>query len=675
MSKHQYFMLGNLLLRIVLLCLFSSDYKDVLFVPFLDVFVQDLHGNPWEFVYTNHLPLEFPYPPLTLWTMALFYVPLKAIGLGKVLFILPLVLFDFVLYRSLQEISPAHRRLVATFHLLSPIVLYSTYMHSQLDMISISLLMVSMLFLHRKQSWRAILFLALAASSKAQIIAVIPLIVIYFLRNRQFQKAFAAVTLPIALNLLLAAPYLNSDGFASLVLNNPKQNSIFGSFVAIDDVKIFLPVLAVLVLYGRFATYRKVNLDLLLNFIGITFTAFLMLVKPSPGWYMWVAPFLTLLLVRQTNPWRSALVFAGLNAVYLTYFLFFHTFDHEPLKFLDTPVVMHIANARLASICFTILTSAMLLCAWMFYKTGIRSNAAYRMLQAFAIGIGGDSGSGKTTLLADMKSLFGLRLLELEGDGEHRWERGNANWQTMTHLDPKANLLHDQAGVILSLKRGQPAYRRDYNHHTGKFTDPILLKPADFLLISGLHPFYLPIMRKVLDLKIFMQPDEALRLHWKILRDTAGRGYTRETILKQIRAREEDRLRYIAPQAEYADFTCRFFSRDPFEPGDPQASPTLSLEIILDASINLESVCSELVTAGYEVEWSYSDDLKNQVIVLHGENPSFDFGDLAVRKIINLDELVQLGKFECGHRGFLQFMILLVVSQKLRGDLSCHDSF
>ncbi len=70
------------------------------------------------------------------------------------------------------------------------------------------------------------------------------------------------------------------------------------------------------------------------------------------------------------------------------------------------------------------------------------------------IGIAGDSGAGKTRLLEKIEHLFGTGkdILFLEGDGDHRWERGDENWEQYTALDPQANYLYRQAENIKNLR-------------------------------------------------------------------------------------------------------------------------------------------------------------------------------------------------------------------------------
>ena len=55
---------GIVILKLVLMGLFSSDYQDTLFCPFVNVFLSGL--NPYEYYYENDLMSSFPYPPLML---------------------------------------------------------------------------------------------------------------------------------------------------------------------------------------------------------------------------------------------------------------------------------------------------------------------------------------------------------------------------------------------------------------------------------------------------------------------------------------------------------------------------------------------------------------------------------------------------------------------------------
>jgi uridine kinase len=70
------------------------------------------------------------------------------------------------------------------------------------------------------------------------------------------------------------------------------------------------------------------------------------------------------------------------------------------------------------------------------------------MKEAVCIGVGGDSASGKSTMLGLIKLLLNEKLIDLEGDGDHKWERGDDNWNVFSHLNPKGNFLYKQASDI-----------------------------------------------------------------------------------------------------------------------------------------------------------------------------------------------------------------------------------
>ena len=282
------------------------------------------------------------------------------------------------------------------------------------------------------------------------------------------------------------------------------------------------------------------------------------------------------------------------------------------------------------------------------------------------MGIGGDSGSGKSTLLAQLKSLIPSNsLLELEGDGDHKWERGDKRWQRFTHLDPKANHLHRQSDHILRLKAAKSILRIEYDHSTGHFTQPQVLEAKDYVVICGLHPFYLPKMRRSIDLKIFLETDESLRQHWKVKRDTSNRGYTAEKVIEQLETRMDDSRKYIQPQKEYADLILNYFATvDPTTVplGDPVP---IRLRMTLDSSLQLDGLLDLALHYGFEIEHDYSLDLKTQFLLVSCSEIIAPVQDIAQDLIENLEEIMPLGgNWHTDYRGLVQLIIMMLVSQK-----------
>lgn len=177
--------------------------------------------------------------------------------------------------------------------------------------------------------------------------------------------------------------------------------------------------------------------------------------------------------------------------------------------------------------------------------------------QCNTFAICGDSGSGKTTLGAILKTYFNNSFI-LECDRYHKWERNDENWKTYTHLNPEANYILKMEDDIFNLKIGNKIYQVDYDHEKGKFTDKNEIDACENIIVCGLHNFYTK-NNNVYNLKIYLDTDDNLRIPWKIERDMAKRGYSKEKIMNQIQGRKEDYVKYIQPQKNKSDIIIRFF--------------------------------------------------------------------------------------------------------------------
>lgn len=173
------------------------------------------------------------------------------------------------------------------------------------------------------------------------------------------------------------------------------------------------------------------------------------------------------------------------------------------------------------------------------------------------IAITGDSGSGKTTISNIIKDIFDDSFL-LECDRYHKWERNDLNWKSMTHLNPEANYITKMENDVFDLKIGKNIYQVDYNHKTGKFTDHECIESKNNLIVCGLHSMYMN--KELINLKIYMDTDNNLRIPWKIKRDIEKRCYTKEAIYEQILKRQQDYNKYILTQKNEADIIINMYT-------------------------------------------------------------------------------------------------------------------
>jgi phosphoribulokinase len=175
------------------------------------------------------------------------------------------------------------------------------------------------------------------------------------------------------------------------------------------------------------------------------------------------------------------------------------------------------------------------------------------------IGVVGDSGSGKTTLSAAIAECLGPdTVTSICLDDYHRYDRAERARLDITALTPECNRLELMAEHLRALKAGRAIVKPVYNHTHGTFDPDERLVPKAVIIARGLLALHTPDLRSVFDFSVFLDPDPALRMQWKIARDTAKRSYTAEEVMQHLRRRQPDVERYIAPQRAHADVIIRY---------------------------------------------------------------------------------------------------------------------
>jgi uridine kinase len=652
----------TVLMKFILLFLFSSEYNSVLFQPFVNSFINNEFINPWQFYFENNMNLHaFPYHSLMLLILTPFALLSDFFNI-EALFKIPLLFADLAILFVLLKSFPFKKKGVYFYYFLNPIIIYSIYIHSQLDIIPTALFFYGIyLLMKNKYNYSSVMF-GLALSTKIHVIVALPLIFFYLYKIEKIKVALKYVAISLIIFLLFDLPFLFSDGFIQMVLLNPKQSLLFDSLYNIGSVNMIVPIAAILMVYLHFFNQKKVNQDLLYFYFGILFVVIIFFVYSGSAWYVWMVPFVSMYFIQNNNN-KSQIIYISFSVVYLVFFIFFYKSEYIDILFLGTEVNIKIDNDRLGDVIFTLIEVLLVSIIYAFYKYGIKSNSIYKKHLNLTIGIGGDSGVGKTTFLNNLQDLLGNKLLQIEGDGEHKWERGDENWNKFTHLDPKANHIHKQSEAINSLKNNETIYRSDYNHTNGKFSELKKISPKEFICISSLHPFYLPKLRKNIDFKIYIDTEESIRRHWKILRDTKNRGYSIPKIMEQIESRMEDAKKYIYPQKEFADMIIRYYPINTFNLGEQNESVKLGLKITFDANIFMDNIFSDL---NCFFKWDYNIDLKTQYIEIES-SPLQSFEETAMKSIENISEIISLDvKWKTGYEGLIQLISLKMISEKLK---------
>jgi hypothetical protein len=684
LKKFEVFIITVLILKIIAMGLFSSDYQNDLFMKFIYGFIKEIEKgqfiNPYS-LFKNEVNL-FPYPPIMFlieFVGGILSIGVKNIFIKNILFKIPSLIFDLLGLYFLVKMFPNKRKYIGVLYFASPIVFYATYMHGQLDIIPTILLLGSLYFLINKRN--NIIFsvmLALALSSKLHILAIIPLLYLYIYKKDGFVKATKYIGMSFLFTVLIVLPFFDmKSNFLKMVIMNKEQKGVTSIFLQYQNNRIYLSILAIVCIYLKAFSMKKINKNLLYSFCGVLFSIFLILVLPMPGWYVWIVPFITIFFVNVSmDKYVNIYIYLFLNVLYGIYFIFAHKTTYTDLYFLNYNLkFLKISNAIFVNITFTMLTAVLTYTSYMMYQLGIAESLFYRRKnKSFSIGISGDSGAGKSTLIEMIKNIFGEKnILFLEGDGDHKWERGDEMWKQITALNPKANYIYKQAEDLNNLRKSQNVFRVEYDHDTGKFTEEFKVKSKPYIVLCGLHALYLPKMRKNLDLKIYMDVDEKLRRYWKIQRDVYHRGYKKEKVLEAIEQRMPDAIKYIYPQKKYADILIKYFDDTLEDYTVENHNMKLNLEITLNADIDLESFIFELRKKDISVKHEYEEDLTKQIIIFSGDdlnNKKIDFSIIAEKIIPNLDEILNKDLSYINNlNGIIEMIILISISYKMREEI------
>ncbi|WP_009631469.1 phosphoribulokinase [Synechocystis sp. PCC 7509] len=198
------------------------------------------------------------------------------------------------------------------------------------------------------------------------------------------------------------------------------------------------------------------------------------------------------------------------------------------------------------------------------------------------LGIVGDSAAGKTTLTKGIAQVLGEdNVTVICTDDYHRYDRVQRAELGITALHPDCNYLDIMQQHLSLLRTGQPILKPVYSHTTGTFEPPVYIKPNKFVVVEGLLGYSTRTARDAYDVKVYLAPPEALRADWKVKRDTAKRGYTKEQVLAEMAKREPDSEEFIRPQRQWADVVVSFYP-----PNDnTEEDPLLNVRLVLRPTI------------------------------------------------------------------------------------------
>jgi uridine kinase len=181
------------------------------------------------------------------------------------------------------------------------------------------------------------------------------------------------------------------------------------------------------------------------------------------------------------------------------------------------------------------------------------------MNHPFIVGITGGSASGKTHFLKSLVQSFKAEELCIVSQDEYyrKKEEQPTDEKGISNFDTPFSIDSDQFAIDISqLRQGKKVTRQQYTYNNPALTPKILtFTPAPIIIVEGIFVFYYPEIAKLLDLKIFIDAREHIKLSRRISRDKTERGYEINDVLyryeKHVAPTYE---KYIEPFKHEADF-------------------------------------------------------------------------------------------------------------------------
>lgn len=180
------------------------------------------------------------------------------------------------------------------------------------------------------------------------------------------------------------------------------------------------------------------------------------------------------------------------------------------------------------------------------------------MQKPYVIGITGGSGCGKTTLIRQLKAHFkeeDVCFLSMDNYYKKRDDQETDDNHEKNFDLPTSFRRDDFYGDLLRLLNGERVEIMEYTFNNPLATaSKIVYEPAPVIVVEGIFVFYFKEVADLIDIKIFLDAKEHLKIIRRIKRDAEERNYPLDDVLYRYQHHVQPTYeKYIAPVKDDAD--------------------------------------------------------------------------------------------------------------------------
>ncbi len=274
---------------------------------FYQILTHMIH-SAYLFIINSIFPIIGKYSSIFLdtdtWTSWISFVSsdnvFTVLALLKGLYLLFDIACMFIIFRLSYDNNPEGRLNVFKFWMFNPVVIFVVYIFARHDIIGIFVTLIALMLAKKGRKYWSIIILALAIALRFfPIMILIPLIV-YLAKNKKDYIILTSIGISgLAVVELFSNLYFGKSLIFSL-LNTQHFNYILSAKLdLIIHDRIFLFIVAYVLIVLSFIHAKKRSFDLLVNYGAIIYLSYIALCYFHPQYVLWTVPFLVLIFARK----------------------------------------------------------------------------------------------------------------------------------------------------------------------------------------------------------------------------------------------------------------------------------------------------------------------------------------------------------------------------------------